>query len=1063
MTSLDLSSFDTSKVTDMSGMFSDCSSLTALDLSRFDTSKVEDMRCMFSGCSSLTALDLSNFDTSNVMDMRSMFYECKSLTALDISNFDTSKVTDMFWMFYECQSLTTIYCNSSWSYGFSVCMFSSCDSIKGAMAYNASKTDVDMANPETGYFTQKVLAQEDEAYVHFSTDKTTLTFYYDRERNFRMRCYVWGIEETMLLNDQRTPAWLSGEVAPKEEITKIVIDESFRNFVPKTTAGWFEGLTALEEIRGLENLNTSEVTDMSRMFAGCGALRSLDVSRFDTAKVTDMNEMFKDCKGLTTIWNNSTWNCKYSEEMFAGCVSLKGEVAYNDAQTKVNLANPSGYFTRVLQAYVHLSEDRKTITFYYDILRADRAGRTWGIGNTRPSPVWAGTWDYPMTTILTAVFDASFRDFSPTTTARWFYRIKSLKSIEGLEYLNTSQVTDMEEMFYGCESLTSLNLSNFDTSKVTSMWEMFGGCESLTSLDLSSFETSKVERMDNMFRGCQSLTALDLSHFNTSKMKSMSEMFFGCKSLTALDLSSFRTSKVEKMSEMFRGCQSLTSLNLSNFDTSKVTSMWEMFGGCESLTSLDLSSFETSKVERMDNMFRGCQSLTALDLSHFNTSKMKSMSEMFFGCKSLTALDLSSFRTSKVEKMSEMFRGCQSLTALDLSSFDTSKVENMSSMFRGCQSLTALDISSFDTSNVTSMGGMWRGMFSDCSSLTALDLSNFDTSKVTDMREMFSSCSSLTTLDLSNFDTSKVMDMNSMFWDCSSLTTIYCNSSWGCDNSNYMFSGCDFLKGAMACDRKRYDVSMANPETGYFTKKVLAQEDETYVVFSLGLKRLTFYYDREREYRFGTIWTLEETALQNDQSIPAWLSDEVASKEKITKIVIDESFRNFVPKTTAGWFEGLTAVEEIRGLDNLNTSEVTDMSRMFSGCGALRSLDVSRFDTLNVKQMQQMFMGCAALTELDLYFFDTAKVTDMHEMFKDCKGLTTLDLSNFQTSEVKDMREMFSGCSALTTIWSFAFRHCFASEAMFYECASLQGATNFNEKYTDARMANPERGYFSRR
>ena len=410
-----------------------------------------------------------------------------------------------------------------------------------------------------------------------------------------------------------------------------------------------------------------------------------------------------------------------------------------------------------------------------------------------------------------------------------------------------------------------------------------------------------------------------------------------------------------------------------------------------------------------------------------------------------------------------MFRGCQSLTALDLSSFDTSKVENMSSMFRGCQSLTALDISSFDTSNVTSMGGMWRGMFSDCSSLTALDLSNFDTSKVTDMREMFSSCSSLTTLDLSNFDTSKVMDMNSMFWDCSSLTTIYCNSSWGCDNSNYMFSGCDFLKGAMACDRKRYDVSMANPETGYFTKKVLAQEDETYVVFSLGLKRLTFYYDREREYRFGTIWTLEETALQNDQSIPAWLSDEVASKEKITKIVIDESFRNFVPKTTAGWFEGLTAVEEIRGLDNLNTSEVTDMSRMFSGCGALRSLDVSRFDTLNVKQMQQMFMGCAALTELDLYFFDTAKVTDMHEMFKDCKGLTTLDLSNFQTSEVKDMREMFSGCSALTTIWSFAFRNCFASEAMFYECASLQGATNFNEKYTDARMANPERGYFSRR
>lgn len=309
---------------------------------------------------------------------------------------------------------------------------------------------------------------------------------------------------------------------------------------------------------------------------------------------------------------------------------------------------------------------------------------------------------------------------------------------------------------------------------------------------------------------------------------------------------------------------------------------------------------------------------------------------------------------------------------------------------------------------------------------------------------------------------------------------------------------------------------MANPETGYFTKNVLAQEDEAYVHLSADKKTLTFYFDRERNFGMRCYaWGIEETILQNDQRTPAWLSGEVAPKEEITKIVIDESFRNFVPKTTAGWFEGLTALEEIRGLDNLNTSEVTDMSRMFAGCGALRSIDVSRFDTLNVKQMQQMFMGCAALTELDLYFFDTAKVTDMvqmfadcsalddldisrfntaqvtdmhemflgcaalsalnlahfdtaqvtdlHAMFKDCKGLTTLDLSNFQTSEVKDMREMFSGCVALTTIWSFAFRNCFTSENLFADCASLQGATNFNEKYTDARMANPERGYFSRR
>ena len=113
--------------------------------------------------------------------------------------------------------------------------------------------------------------------------------------------------------------------------------------------------------------------------------------------------------------------------------------------------------------------------------------------------------------------------------------------------------------------------------------------------------------------------------------------------------------------------------------------------------------------------------------------------------------------------------------------------------------------------------------------------------------------------------------------------------------------------------------------------------------------------------------------------------------------------------------------------------------------------------------MSSMFDGCSSLSTLDLSRFDTSQVTDMHAMFKNCKSLTTLDLSNFQTSEVKNMGEMFSGCSTLTTILSFAFRNCFASEAMFYECSSLQGAANFNEKYTDARMANPERGYFTKK
>ena len=110
ITSLDLSNFDTSMVTDMSYMFNDMSSLTSLDLSNFDTSKVVYMDGMFYGMSSLTSF--SNFDTSDAAYMRNMFRGMSSLTSLNLSNFDTSRVKDMRMMFYEVHSLTSLNLSS---------------------------------------------------------------------------------------------------------------------------------------------------------------------------------------------------------------------------------------------------------------------------------------------------------------------------------------------------------------------------------------------------------------------------------------------------------------------------------------------------------------------------------------------------------------------------------------------------------------------------------------------------------------------------------------------------------------------------------------------------------------------------------------------------------------------------------------------------------------------------------------------------------------------------------------------------------------------------------------
>ena len=267
-----------------------------------------------------------------------------------------------------------------------------------------------------------------------------------------------------------------------------------------------------------------------------------------------------------------------------------------------------------------------------------------------------------------------------------------LTVVEGLEYVDTSQVMTMEGMFYNCDFLTNLDLSGFDTSHVRNMIGMFYNCVFLTNLDLSSFDTSQVTDMSNMFYDCRSLTALNLSSFDTSQVTNMSNMFFDCSSLTALNLSSFDTSQVTDMGFMFCYCNSLINLNISSFNTSKVTKMNYMFSGCMDLMSLDVGGFDTSKVTNMMDMFSGCMSLTSLDVSYFNTSKVTRIDGMFSNCSSLTELDLSSFDTSQVTRMTSMFEGCSSLTELDLSSFDTSQVTWMWQMFNNCSSLVKLDL-----------------------------------------------------------------------------------------------------------------------------------------------------------------------------------------------------------------------------------------------------------------------------------------------------------------------------------------------------------------------------------
>lgn len=869
----------------------------------------------------------------------------------------------------------------------------------------------------------------------------------------------------------------------------------------------------------------------------------------------------------------------------------------------------AGDSTAVAEPYAVLSADSLTVTFYYDNQKSARGGMD--INN---SYIDDGN-SSPYGTATMAVFDASFANYLPTSTAYWFQRCNLLTEIRGLSNLNSANVTNMRFMFDNCSSLTNLDMSGFNTTNVTDMVLLFAGCSALTSLDLSGLNTTNVTEMNWMFDGCSSLTSLDVSGFNTANVTNMSGMFHECSSLTSLDLSGFNTANVTNMSWMFERCSALTNIYVSStWTTSQVTANngSNMFNECVNLVggagttfSADHTDYTYARIDaegtpgyltdsknasmthfvmitvegngevsagqaavirdrgdvhvangeplemfffpdegyQLTSLMVGSEDVTsqvtpateysaasytipgvygdiAITVTFAQTSTdaeaYAALSEnntvlTFYYDSQKTArggMSVGPFSTgedrgwdSNVATITKVvfdesfaeyhptstsywFSQMSALTTIEgISNLKTDNVTNMNSMFSGCSSLTSLDVNSFNTANVTDMAYIFYG----CSSLTSLDVSGFKTDNLTEMWRMFYGCSSLTTLDLSNFNTAKVYDMRGMFDGCSGLTTIYAGAEWSTAaltvSAPAMFNNCINLVGGAGTTYStdhidytyaRIDGGTANP--GYFTEGGDKEAAEPYAVLSENNTILTFYYDSQKTARGGLTF-LEGTDVNWPSSIAT-----------VTNVVIDSTFVNYLPTSTANWFNGFSNLTAISGIEYLNTANVTDMSVMFCGCSRLTSLDVSGFNTANVTKMSGMFYGCSLtsldlsgfntanvtnmdnmfdscwlLTSLDVSGFNTANVTDMSGMFKSCRDLPSLDLSGFNTANVTNMALMFSGCTGLTTIYvgsEWSTEKVTDGTVMFEGCQNLVGGagTTYDSNYSDHTYAHIDGG-----
>ena len=799
-------------------------------------------------------------------------------------------------------------------------------------------------------------ANAQEAYACFTPSNATLTFYYDNLRSTRTGT-------TYDLNTgSNDPDWYTD--GNKFKVAQVVFDPSFAGARPTSTYEWFDSMSLLEFITGMNYLNTSEVTsmswmfygcyrltnidlnsfntskvtDMGRMFSGCSSLTSLDLSAFNTSNITVLNYMFTGCRNLRTIYVSNGWNtdAAASVQMFKGCSSLVGEkgTSYDENYVDGSYAhidgghsNP-GYFRALPEAYACYTESNTTLTFYYDGLRSSRPGTTYNLNTDSNFPGWYTHDTYANVTKV--VIDPFFADARPTTTYSWFSDMNNLETIEGMNYLNTSEVTNMVAMFKECVHLTNLDLSSFNTSKVTNMNAMFYNCSSLQIIFVDDdWTTAAVTKSSFMFTNCTSLLGGKGTYYNDSNPTN--------KTYAHIDGGPSNPGYLTAPAEAY-ACYTPTNTTLTFY---------------------------------FDNQ-RDSREGTTYDL---NTSPDR------------TGWDIDDTKSNVTKVVFDP-------------SFAVVRPTTTSDWFYSMCKLKDIEgINYLNTSKVTDMA--W--MFLNCTELTSLDLSHFNTSKVTYMNQMFDGCSSLTSLDLSSFNTSKVIGMIEMFNGCCNLQTIYIGEDWSTAAVKYsenMFYNCTSLvggKGTTYNDSNPTDVTYAHIDggtsnPGYFT----AAGTKPYACYTPGNTTLTFYYDNLRDSRTGTTYDLN---LNNNY--PRWASD--ATYDRVTEVVFDPSFASARPTSTYAWFYGMTNLTNITGMNYLNTSKVTNMNQMFYYCSSLKSLDICHFNTSEVTDMGYMFMLCNNLQTIYVgNGWNTAKVTQSTNMFSNCTSLKGCKGTTYNDSNPKD-------------------------------------------------------------
>ena len=969
--------------------FSSRESLTYVDMSLADTSRVTDMSGMFYNDSNLQEVNLGSIDVSNVVDVSYMFEGCQSIEELDLSCFSgTDAVRNIYDMFSSCSNLTSVDMGGwDWSYvDYTENLFEGCDSLEELIT---------PANVNWGLMPLPCLMADQSGEIFSSIPAQT---------------------GSVTLTVIEVPQWLEEYEFSFDRSNKDVVLENYNGTASEITMPASVTLAGTEYDVKVDSCPwKTGVTNLS--FEGSESLRYVDPNFFgemQDLEVLDLHNIictwqneqsFDGCSKLKTIYTPA--NCSWGSALPG---LFKDENGYSYSCLPRNLPNSIRLDAVTCDEWLKdfsysVSDSKLTLTGYHGDKTELVVPGSAVVDDTTYEGVWiAGNiWCNSLVESLTFGNGVQFGEYMPGGIGIFslFSNLTTLESIDFSE-VSVNGFVVVQDMFNGCSNLTSVDLSGFDFTNCYQADRIFDNCDSLETIEtpvnvhcsialpfpfsdedghiyteipqnlsesitltrtpaspwLSDYEyeltdnsivlreyKKSFEQTYDEDTGEWSVNAVTVpgsAEIGTTaynkivlskhiwEYKGVEELYFdegvylpedcsglfGYDSLEKIDLSEVNVTDAVNMQAMFSGCRNLTTIAVPK-GVSREAGLPGVYvdENENSYTSLPLNVTESFTITK------GAQDEWLDDYDYYISGDKIVLTGYHGYATDLTVPGSAVFGDTTISKV-ELTPGMNWGSYVQNLSFARGVVlpEDCTGLF-STYSVRSIDLSNVDASHATNMTEMFRCYYD----LFTIDMGGIDTSNVTNMSGMFSRCYNLQELNISGIDTSNVTNMNAMFANLWNVTELDVS---GIDTSNVT------------------DMSVMFASCGSLTELDLSSFDTSNVT---NMQRM-----------FSDCHDLREL-----------------------------------------------------NLSSFDTSNVTDMQIMFAECNSLTELDTGEFDTSNVTDMYRMFSGCNNLTSLDVSGFDTSKVTDMGHMFSFCDNLSVLDVSGFNTENVTNISSMFNGCNAL--------------------------------------------------